>query len=96
MIRVIDTQDWVREAANFVGMTAEEYETNARRIGERSAREVVLLAIAYTCGKNKALWAEAREIRLPWHAITFSITTYMGQRYNNAVQRCLLPPQEFT
>ena len=63
--QAIDQFAWGRAALHFAGISVEEHEAFARRLGGGGAGEVLLLVIAQKCGTDTRRWQQARELGIP-------------------------------
>ena len=62
--QAIDQYAWGRAALHFAGISVEEHEELARKLGVGAAGEVLLLVIAQECGTNARKWQQARSSML--------------------------------
>ena len=52
----VDQVPWVRAALDFVGISVEDHEKLAERLGAAAAADVLLLVVAHHCGTNEHKW----------------------------------------
>ena len=88
-MQAIGEYTWGRRALHFVGVSVEEHESHAGRLGGGCAAEVLLLAVAQHCGSNKRKWEEARDLGIPWQRKRWTSLTDLQRYYNDAVARAL-------
>ena len=69
---------------------AQSFEHLACVLGTHVAGEVLLLAVARTCGGNASLWDKARSAGIPWQRKNWTALSKLQQQYNGAAQ--ILPP----
>ena len=62
----IDHFQWGRHALKMAKIGAQNFEHLAEKLGINAAGEVLLLAVARTCGDNASLWDKARRAGIPW------------------------------
>ena len=87
--QAIDQYTWGRRALHFAGVSVEEHEAHAGRLGGGCAAEVLLLAVAQQCGSNKRKWEQARDLGIPWQRKRWTSLTDLQRYYNDAVARAL-------
>ena len=68
----------------------QNFEHLAEKLGINAAGEVLLLAVARTCGDNASLWGKARSAGIPWQHKNWTSLSKLQQQYNGAVE--ILPP----
>ena len=85
--QAIDQYTWGRRALRFAGISVEEHEVGAGRMGSGCAAEMLLLLIvARQCGSNKRKWLQARDLGIPWQRKRWTSLTDLQREYNDAVR----------
>ena len=74
----------------MVKIGAQNFEHLAEKLGINVVGEVLLLAVARTCGDNASLWDKARSAGIPWQHKNWASLSKLQQQYNGAVE--ILPP----
>ena len=72
-------------------MDAQSFEHLACVLGTHVVGEVLLLAVARTCGDNASLWNKARSAGIPWQRKNWTALSKLQKQYNRAVETALLP-----
>ena len=85
--QAIDQYAWGRAALHFAGISVEEHEALARRLGGGGAGEVLLLVIAQKCGTDTRRWQQAKDLGIPWQAKRWTSLTGLQRDYNDAVAK---------
>ena len=83
--QAIDQYTWGRRALRFAGISVEEHEVGAGRMGSGCAAEMLLLIVARQCGSNKRKWLQARGLGIPWQRKRWTSLTDLQREYNDAV-----------
>ena len=78
---------WGRRALEFAGISVEEHERLARKLGDGVVAEVLLLVIARQCGTNMRKWQEARYLGIPWQTKRWTSLTGLQRDYNDVVAK---------
>ena len=84
--QAIDQYTWGRRALRFAGISVEEHEVGAGRMGSGCAAEMLLLIVARQCGSNKRKWLQARDLGIPWQRKRWTSLTDLQREYNDAVR----------
>ena len=84
--QAIDQYTWGRRALRFAGISVEEHEVGAGRMGSGCAAEMLLLIVARQCGSNKRKWLQARDLGIPWQRKRWTSLTDVQREYNDAVR----------
>ena len=74
---------------HFAGISVEEHEGLARKLGVDAVGEVLLLVIAQQCGTDMCKWQQARDLGIPWQAKRWTSLTGFQRDYNDAVAKAL-------
>ena len=63
--RHVDKYPWIRASLSFAGITVEQHEALAEKLGAIAAAEVLLLVISYKCERSRTKWKKAKDLGIP-------------------------------
>ena len=75
-------------------MDVQVFEHLASLIGTHAAGEVLLLAVARTCGDKDSLWKKACSAGIPWQRKKWTALSNLENQYNRAVEIASQPMLE--
>ena len=76
---------WIRASLSFTGITVEQHEALAEKLGAIAAAEVLLLVISYKCQRSRSKWKKAKDLGIPWLNKRWSNLKGLQHDYNEAV-----------
>ena len=85
----IDRFQWGREVLSMAKMDVQRFDRLATMLGTHAAGEVLLLAVARTCGDNASLWNKARLAGIPWQRKNWTALSKLQKQYNGGVETAL-------